>query len=398
MNKKHITFQWLQLLVLGVAHFLADVFPGLLPVILPAIRQRFGLTLAMGVTVLTVLNFSCNIFQILTGHLRGEKRTPFFLPLGLFSAACICFIAIVPPGNMTFVITVLVILSLVSGFGVAVTHPEGLRGIYALTDIRPTMSTAVFMTGGFLGYASGGWLASELVLHFGLEKLWQFLVPAAVLLALAVIIFKIRLATESDHKDGNIAAGSVRLNFLPIMIMTIPACISSTILSSLIPTRLNELGFQLTFGGFAAMLLGISGTFGSFFWAWQSHKRGEIFCSTVALFLGVPFAIAYLLLIRHHSAVWLLFGTGFFSVAAYPLLVTVSRCAVGLNLGQRMALVVGGSWGIASLVLLVVGWIAEYTGVQSVLYVVPLGYAVSGILGIGIINKQRKIINGLIND
>ena len=87
--------------------------------------------------------------------------------------------------------------------------------------------------------------------------------------------------------------------------------------------------------------------------------------------------------------VWLLFFTGFCSNAVYPLLVTMARYAIGPNLGRRMGLIVGGTWGIASVVLITLGPVADSFGAVAILKCTFAGYLLSGIIGLVIMYNSR---------
>ncbi|MCX5637350.1 MAG: hypothetical protein NTX52_06620 [Planctomycetota bacterium] len=173
MHKRAATFQWMQLLVLSGVHFLLDMLGNMLPAILPAIRAEFGLSLLLGGLVLVVLSFAANGVQMLTGHTRAEKTRPLLLHIGLVLGASICAIGMLPRSSGGF--WAIVSLAVVSGFGIAITHPEALRAVHALERIPPAISTAVFMTGGFVGYAGGGAVSTILVSRFALEGLYPLL-------------------------------------------------------------------------------------------------------------------------------------------------------------------------------------------------------------------------------
>jgi MFS family permease len=115
---------------------------------------------------------------------------------------------------------------------------------------------------------------------------------------------------------------------------------------------LNELGFELTFGGYSTSMFGLGGAVGSFVWANIARKKDELKCSIAALFLVVPFLVIYLIFINDRAAIWLLFGAGFCAIAAYILMITLSRHAKGLNLGQRMGFMLGGTWALANIVFM----------------------------------------------
>jgi FSR family fosmidomycin resistance protein-like MFS transporter len=378
----------MQLLVLAGVHFLVDMFASMLPAILPAILAEFTLRLSLGGLVLVVLLMTSNGVQPLVGHMRAGRRRPLFLHLGLILAASICLLGALPRGGSAFAIMIL--LAVVSGCGIAIVHPEALRAVHWLRRIPPATSTAVFMAGGFLGYASGGAVSAFLVSRFGLQGLYP-LALCPVIGIVMVIFLRIRLAVERKVRNNNKArTGQSRLGFWLIMAMAMPAAVSTTVLANLLPTVLNELGFELTFGGFSTMMFGLGGAVGSFVWAKIARKKGELNCSIAALFLVIPFLVAYLVLIETRVAIWILFGAGFCAVSAYILMITLSRHATGLSLGQRMGFMVGGTWAFANIVFAALLPVIEYFGPNVILKFVPLGYLFSGAFGLFVLLKVQR--------
>ncbi len=378
----------MQLLALAGVHFLVDMFASMLPAILPAIRAEFTLRLSLGGLVLVALLMTSNGIQPLVGHMRAGRRRPLFLHLGLILAASICLLGALPRGGSAFAI--MIVLAVVSGCGVAIVHPEALRAVHWLRRIPPATSTAVFMAGGFLGYASGGAVSAFLVSRFGLQGLYP-LALCPVIGIVMVVFLRIRLAVERKVRNNNQGRTSEnRLGFWLIMAMAMPAAVSTLVLANLLPTVLNELGFELTFGGFSTMMFGLGGAVGSFVWANIARKRGELNCSIAALFLAIPFLVAYLVLIETRAAIWILFGAGFCAIAAYILMITLSRYAAGLSLGQRMGFMVGGTWALASVVFIALLPVVEYFGTHLILKFVPLGYLFSGVFGLFIVLKAQR--------
>ena len=361
---------------------------GMLPAILPEIRDKFALSLSLGGLLLVVLNMTGNGVQVLTGHMRAQKRSPLFLHIGLILAASICLLGVLPRSNGAF--AAMLFLATVSGCGIAIVHPEALRAVHRLKRIPSAVSTAVFMAGGFLGYASGGAVSTIFVSRYGLRGLYPLILcPAAGILM--VIFLRIRLAVEPKVRSENGArTAKKRLPFWLIITMAMPAAISTTVLVFLLPTVLNELGFELTFGGFSLTMFGLGGAAGSFVWAGIAHKKGELPCSIVALFLAVPFLVTYMILIDNKMAIWMLFGVGFCTISAYVLMITLARAATGPNLGQRMGFMVGGTWALANIVFMALLPIAERFGTIVSLKFVPLGYVLSAAFGILIMFKLRR--------
>ena len=378
----------MQLLVLAGVHFLVDMFGGMLPAILPAIRTEFALSLSLAGILLGALHMTSNGFQVLTGHMRAHKRMPLFLHVGLILAAGICLLGFLPRSGGAF--AAMIVLAVVSGFGVAITHPESLRAVHRLRRIRPAVSTAVFMTGGFLGYASGGAVSAVLVSRLGMPGLYPLIIFPAVGILL-LILLRVRLSVERKSYNNNVAAPAEnKLPFWLLFTMAMPAAISTLVLASLLPTVLNELGFELTFGGFSLTMFGLGGAVGSFVWAGIAHKKGELPCSIAALFLAVPCLTAYLILIESAMAMWMLFGVGFCAVSAYILMITLARAATGPNLGRRMGFMVGGTWALANIVFMALLPVAEYFGTILILKFTPVGYVLSAVFGLFIMLKLHR--------
>jgi FSR family fosmidomycin resistance protein-like MFS transporter len=393
LKRRLATFHWMHLFVLASVHFSIDVFASMLPAILPAIRAEFSLSLSKAGLVMAVMYLTCNGVQPLTGHLRANKHKPLFLHIGLILGSVICLFGALPKEGGAF--EGMILLAVVSGIGIAIVHPEGLRGVHRLRQIKPALSTAVFMAGGFLGFASGGAISAFLVSRFGLQGLYPLMLCPVVGIVL-VLLLRVRLAVERTiyYKDAVRKVGAVRepplLPFWFILLMAMPAAVSTTIIASLLPTVLNELGFELTFGGLSATVFGLGGVVGSYVWAHIAHKKGELKCSVAALFLVIPFLVLYLVFITNRMAIWILFAAGFCAISAYILMITLSRQAAGLTLGQRMGFMVGGTWALAYVVFIPLLRAAEHFGSDVILKFSPLGYLLSGAFGLYVMLKARS--------
>ncbi|HNS22912.1 MAG TPA: hypothetical protein PKH24_20605 [Sedimentisphaerales bacterium] len=377
-------------MVLSGIHFLVDMFGNMLPAILPEMRSQFAMTLATGGSILAALSLAANGVQVLTGGMRPNKTSPLFLHIGMVLAASICLIFLAP--NSTTGIVLLFVLGIVSGSGIAITHPEGLRAVHTLDRISPSLSMPVFMTAGFLGFASGGVISAHLVSSFGLKGLWP-LAMGSVVGVLALLVAKVHLSTEeSESRAGNSRPqlGPEALPFWEVLLLGLPAAVSTTVVLQLAPTYLNELGFDLEFGGFATAMFGWGSTVGPFVWAAIAHKKGDLRCSAWAFLLSFPFMALYLVFATHRVAAWLLVGVGFSSMSAYILTITLARNARGANLGRRMALIVGGTWGIAMLVFLILAALADRVGTGPILKVTPAGYLISAGLAFWVLRRHPE--------
>ncbi|MBP7049891.1 MAG: hypothetical protein KBE65_02645 [Phycisphaerae bacterium] len=377
-------------MVLSGIHFLVDMFGNMLPAILPEMRKQFAMALWTGGSVLAALSLAANGVQVLTGGMRPNKTSPLFLHIGMVLAASICLIFLAPKSPAGIVL--LLVLGVVSGSGIAITHPEGLRAVHTLDRISPSLSMPVFMTSGFLGFASGGMISAHLVSSYGLKGLWP-LALGSVVGVFALWVAKVHLSTEeSESHPGNSRPqlGPEALPFWKVLLIGLPAAVSTTVILQLAPTYLNELGFDLEFGGFATAMFGWGSTVGPFVWAAIARKKGDLRCSAWAFLLSFPFMALYLVFAAHRAAAWLLVGVGFSSMSAYILTITLARNARGANLGRRMALIVGGTWGIAMLVFLVLAAVADLVGTGPILKLTPAGYLISAGLAFWVLRRHPE--------
>jgi len=384
--------QWVQLVVLSGVHFLVDMFGNVLPAILPVIRDDFRVTLVVGGFVLASVPLASNVVQILTGHLRPDKTMPLFLHLGVVLSASICLVALAPRSAAGAALVVG--LGVISGSGVAIAHPEGLRALHTLDQISPALSTAVFMTSGFLGFASGGAISACLVARYGLKGLYP-LIPCLVAGIVAITLSKVRLAVERDATDADeqtTRSSAQVLPFWKVLCIGLPAAVSTTVILQLTPTYLHDLGFELTFGGFSTAMFGWGSTVGPFVWTAVAHRKGDLPSAIWAFLLSTPFIVLYLMFSERAGAAWLLFGVGFSSMSAYILTITLARKARGFNLGRRMAFIVGGTWGIATIVLMIVAPLADWVGIGLVLKITPAGYVLSGLCAFWVLRQHPRVV------
>jgi len=72
------------------------------------------------------------------------------------------------------------------------------------------------------------------------------------------------------------------------------------------------------------------------------------------------------------------------------LMITLSRYATGLSLGQRMGFMAGGTWALASIVFMALLPVTEHFGTNVILKFTPLGYLFSGLFGLFVMLKFRS--------
>ena len=293
------------------------------------------------------------------------------------------------PANTPFLLILALIL--LAAIGIALVHPTGLRGVQALKGISAGMTTPVFMTGGFFGVALAPWIAGLLVERFGLKGLVIFF-PLTVLAGLCIGIFRIKLATDQDK---TVQKGEVYSpwSLTALLIMATFLNCGSTAFSGLVPYMLNkEAGFTLGFGNLALFLFGGGSSAVSVLLGMLASKRRVDVLLIVLLFAGVPFTLLFFLFAGAKWAILFALFSGTLCSSVFPIMVAMSKTSGGkMSLGLRMGLMVGGTWGIAGLVFLLVGIAAKYYGAKEVLtFVVPVFYLLTALTAL--LTRKRELL------
>ena len=384
-----------QLAALMLVHFTADMVGCIIPGILPVLRDNFGMTLQMGVIFLAIRALSSNFCQILVGPLRKNSGRPFFIYVGLLLLMLIGIFGFLPRTSPK---VLLYVLSAVFGCGTAMVHPEGLRGAMAIKDINSATSTAMFMTVGFFGASCGPLVGALLVdCAWGL-KTFVFVALFILLVILAIFAAKVNLLTDNKDKNSNSAAGQPScVNSLPFLFLI--ACFmnsATTILQGLLPTFLYEMnGFSLKIGGAGALIFGFGSAVGSIIGGVLAKKTDALKITIFNLFFGFILVIAYFALSSKLAALPMLFAAGFCASSSLPLLVVMARNTKDkLVIGLKMGIMVGGSWGVAGVVLLCSSFFIEKIGLVNVMYLSGVLYALAFIFALlSMLCRKRNIID-----
>ncbi|MFO7534135.1 MAG: hypothetical protein R6X19_00360 [Kiritimatiellia bacterium] len=366
--------QALQLFLLTLTHMTGDLLGGILSPVLPVLCERFSLSFSTGLALITLLGMTSNMVQVAGGHVKTRSNKPWVISIGLLLAALIPLIGIIPPGpyQLLWLAGVLIL----GGTGIAWIHPQGLRGVHELHQIPSSISTSLFMVGGFAGFSSGAWLAGSLVERLGLPGL-LWLIPLALLMAAIMPFSGVRLTPGAQPASTAPHSPVPVFPFGALLLVGTLTSLSAVLLTSLLPTYLYKMGFPLSFGGRSVFFFGIGGALGSLFWGGVAHRKGYSFAFKVSLGTGIPLLVAYLVLSSHAAAIWLLMLSSFFLYAAYPLVVSLSRYARSrFDFGQRMGLIVGGSWGMAGLLVMGLGPVGERLGLAPLLHLAWISYLV----------------------
>ncbi|MBO5689022.1 MAG: MFS transporter [Lentisphaeria bacterium] len=368
------------------AHFFADLVSGILAGFLPAVLTYFNLELSLGVVLITSLGLGSNFLQVPAAKIARDKTGPAALIAGLILCAAFVVLALMPRSTPLWGLCLIMLLV---GFGIALVHPQGVRGVQSLTELPASLTTPVFMIGGFLGYAVSPFLGGLLVGYFGMKGLlWLLPVPAAVIAA--VYWSKVRFVPDSQGKKAAaVDMAATAWTFRRIWFIGLFLNTGTVIFSSLLPTMLHRQGFSLGFGGFSAMLFGLGSACGSMGIGLIARRFRPEKLIVWGLCAGIPAGCVYLFCCGVPAACVILFLAGVGAAAGFPQLVALTQTVPSkFALSTRIGMIVGWTWGMAGVLFLGMGVIAERFGVKTALWFGLVSYSAALLLAAS--GKMKK--------
>ena len=155
----------------------------------------------------------------------------------------------------------------------------------------------------------------------------------------------------------------------------------------------REHGFSLGYSGLAIMLFGGGSSAVSVILGMYASKMRIDKVLLTFLFCGIPFAILFFFFAAYKWALIFAFACGALCSSVFPIYVAMAKtCRGKYTLGVRMGLMVGGTWGVAGLVFLGIGILADHCTAKSVLMIaVPIFYLLSGLTALFTRKSEEKV-------
>ena len=364
------------LTLLSMGHLVADITSGALPAMLPFLKEALGLSYAMAGTIVLVSNLMSSVIQPAFGYLTDRKSLLWFLPLGSFCADL--FLALVGWAPSYSLVLVMVVFS---GLGVAIYHPEGWRVANYFAGEKKATGMSIFAVGGNLGFAFGPLMATIFITNLGLKGTTLFVLPGAVIASIFLFSRFWRVDTTAIKKKGpsGPALEALRKVLYPMSLLLGMIMFRSWThigMLTFIPFfYINYMkGDPMVAGNllFAFLVAGVAGTFvGGPLADKFGHKRIILF----SLGTSFPLFILFLLSSGIWAFVWLILA-GLILIFSFSVSMVMGQSFMPQNVGLASGLILGLSFGRGGLGAAVLGLFADIWGVPTTLWVIaflPLG-------------------------
>ena len=360
------------LIAVSLMHFVNDLHQTFLPAFLPALVKSLSLSLTQA-GALNALFGIINLFgQPLAGHLADRQKKPYFtLWAPLFTAAGACLLPVSPSyGTALLFVTVLAL-------GTSAFHPQG-HGLTGIAGGETHLATylSIFGAAGSMGAALSPLYAVFLAKTIGIHAIPFTLIPVAGIAFLASRLMPQRCMNTDVKTTKKIPGGQ----FFPNLFKTFKTCKSLMMISIVrdstsqgirvfIPLLITGSGGSIAAGGGTLFAFTIAGTLANLVGGRLADRFGKMHLILTLL------AIAPLVLFPaiHTSgtlSILLFIAGGALLAASNPVTVAMAQELAPESRSVASSLVMGVAWGVANLVALPIGRLADRTNLTLSLSVV----------------------------
>ena len=360
-------------------HFLNDCYSAFLTPILPLLITKLSLSLTAASALAAIPALASSIFQPLYGMASDRVQGRLFMLLGpAVTVICMSCIGLAPH------VAALGLLLLVGGIGTAAFHPQAVAAAGSASGERKGFGIALFGFGGNLGFALGPLVIIAAVHWWGLAGSSVIVVPG-----LLGVWFLVRYLQVPQHKIERAQMPSLSTAFAGAygtmsLLFSIAVLREFTRLAvvTFLPIYLTLQGRSLLAGGITLTLFSLSGAAGGMVGGLLSdtwNRKGVIAVSglvCVPLLLGMFRTDGWVSLALLALAAAALSG-------AHSVIIAFAQELLPTRAGTASSLVMGLGWGMAGLLLIGFGSLAEHISVPRALDVaalVPLATVVLAVL------------------
>ena len=369
------------LAILVAGHFITDGYMGMVAPLLPIIRERLGLSMALMGLIPFLTSVTASLAQPLFGWLCDRTRGAYFAGFGVAATA----VGIATFGMAKSFPMMLLLLGL-GGLGCGSFHPAGAALAARARQDRRDLALAIFSPGGITGYSVGPIVAIWLYGLWGLDRMWPVMILGLVagpIIGIAAARLEAGQTTEDKQQappvdqDGVALPRRRRLTALGTLLVVVflrsavvivfIAFLAQLMENRGVPERLWGYAIgAFTFAGGAAGLVG----------GYIAQAVGRRRLTVISLALCGP---ALFFFVNGPSPVvsWvcLIIG-GALAQAAVPVNIVQAQMLLPTRQSLASALTMGFCWGTAAAVAPGLGYLVDhYTTLEvglSVACVLPL--------------------------
>lgn len=367
---------------LSGAHFINDIYTGVLNPIMPFIAVKIGISMAIATIILTISHIFSSLLQPLFGFFADNIVKRSFIFWGLILSSI--FIPLSALAHNPFILVLFIIFG---SIGSSLFHPQalGFASKFAQKD-SAGKSMAVFVAMGTLGYSMGPVVSSAITQFLGMPKM-PLMTFLGIVWALIMFSFvpKLSLSEKVINKINFKTAFKRILTNRKLNILNVIAMLKTMIMSAcfiLLPFLWKNMGYKPFYIGMALFMFIFAGGIGSLISGYIEKNIGAANVFYISMISTFPLMILFILTCSSHPTLSLgiFVIMGFITMMATPVTMVMAQNVIPEYKSIISGFINGFSWGIVAIAMSLLGFIAEKFGITNVLIFVSIIPAVCSIL------------------
>ncbi|HXT80507.1 MAG TPA: MFS transporter [Acetobacteraceae bacterium] len=366
------TATFMILVSLSVCHMLNDLNQSLVPAIYPILKTSYHLDFGQVGLITLAFQLTASLLQPVVGLVTDRRPQPFSLPVGM-CCSLVGLLLLSVAGSYTFILLAAALV----GVGSSVFHPEASRVARMASGGRYGFAQSLFQVGGSTGSAIGPLLAAFIVAPRGQTSIaWFSVVALAAILLLSQVSLWYSRHPAMVARRGRRATATPVASSLPratvvgaltvLLVLLFSKNVYTSSLSSYytfyliqkfhVSVQNAQLHLFVFLGAVAA------GTF-------AGGPIGDRFGRKPVIWFSILGAFPFALLLPYASLMW----TGVLSVviglviaSAFSAILVYAQELMPGRVGMVAGMVFGFSFGLGGLGAAALGWIADFTGIDTV--------------------------------
>ena len=362
------------LLWLSGAHFINDIYTGVLNPIMPFIAAKIGFSMAVATIILTISHIFSSLLQPLFGFFADNIVKRSFIFWGLILSSL--FIPLSARANNSLILVLFIIFG---SIGSSLFHPQALGFVSRFANSsNAAKSMSIFVAMGTLGYSFGPVISSAITQFLGINRM-SLMTFLGFVWALLMFKFvpKLSLSVKISSKlDFKIAFKRIlsnrKLNILNIIAMLKTMINSSCFI--LLPFLWKNMGYKPFYIGFALFMFIFAGGIGSLISSVVEKRIGAANVFYISMISTLPLMVLFVLTYKSYSVLSLVIFVimGFVTMMATPVTMLMAQNVLPEYKSIISGFINGFSWGIVAIAMSMLGFVAEKFGITNVLLFVAV--------------------------
>lgn len=374
----------LPLIWLSGAHFVNDVYTGVLNPIMPFIAAKIGISMAIATVVLTISHIFSSLLQPFFGFFADNIVKRSFIFWGLILSSI--FIPLAPISNNVYS---LVLFIIIGSIGSSLFHPQalGFASRFAKSEnLNPGKAMGVFIAMGTLGYSCGPIISSSITQFLGMNKMFLMsVIGVAWALLMFKFVPKLSLTETVKNKIDFKEAFKDILTNNKLNILNVIAMLKTMIMSScfiLLPFLWKDMGHTPFYIGMALFAFIFAGGIGSLISSYIEKKIGAANVFYISMISTLPLMFLFIMTYKSYPVLSLVIFVimGFITMMATPVVMLMAQNVLPQYKSIISGFINGFSWGIVAILMSMLGFVAENYGITNVLLAVAFVPAICSVL------------------